>query len=429
MIKCPECRNKAIVPDGGVKDLPNNYFINHLINKLIMNYKLKNKTGLTCEECDEEDPAFAYCTDCKLFLCCYCKESHKYSKSHHTHTLMSLTEMKGNKDLIESKSVFPTCQEHDLELEYYCESCEKLVCIQCTGEHKDHKCDVVKKFANECQNTLKELAASIEVMMEDFSKTCVAIDDMRTAIRQQGDEISKEIDLYYDEVVQKLLKQKEQVKQQVFDTVLQKQKVLTMQLEEVMSTQERTLNMKKVRDALQTKSDLEAVSAKHYLMYFMKNLSEKCKEVGTGPIETANVKITSVYESLPQIVKHFATIDSLSFEAKDLSSSEFVQQGQLGVLEIITIDSKGEYYARGGCEVTVQPEHTMISEKISVQTADNNNGTYTIYFVAQQIGEINLSVFMNGCEITDSPFKIMVEAPMYHDGIACSNDGSYVGSS
>ena len=315
-IKCPECRNKTIVPDGGVKDLPNNYFINHLMNKLNLNYKLKNKTELKCEECDEEDPAVAYCTSCKLFLCCYCKESHKYSKSHHIHTLISLTEMEGNKDLIESKSVFPTCQEHDLELGYYCESCEKLVCVQCTGEHKDHKCDVVKKFANECQNTLKELAASIEVMMEDLSKTCVAIDDMRTVIKQQGDEISKEIDLYYDEVVQKLWKQKEQVKQQVLDTVLQKQEVLTMQLEEVMSTRERTLNMKKVRDALQAKSDLEVVSAKHYLMYFMKNLSEKCKEVGTEPIETANVKVTSVYESLPQIVKHFATIDSLSFEAK-----------------------------------------------------------------------------------------------------------------
>ena len=59
---------------------------------------------------------------------------------------------------------------------------------------------------------------------------------------------------------------------------------------------------------------------------------------------------------------------------------------------------------------------------ISGQTVDNNDGTYTIYFVAQQIGEIKLSVFMNGCEITDSPFRIMVEAPIYHDGIACSND-------
>ena len=84
-ITCLECKNEALIPDGGVKDLPNNYFINNLINKLILNYTLENEAGLKCEECDEDDPVVGYCTDCKLFLCCYCKESHKYSKSHCSH--------------------------------------------------------------------------------------------------------------------------------------------------------------------------------------------------------------------------------------------------------------------------------------------------------------------------------------------------------
>ena len=218
------------------------------------------------------------------------------------------------------------------------------------------------------------------------------------------------------------MKHKELVKQQVHNTVLQKQKVLAVQLEEAMFTQERTLNMKKVKDTLQaTGSDLDVVSAKHHLMYSLKNLSEKCEEIGTEP---TNVKVTPVIESLPQIVEHFATTDSLSFKAKDTSRLEFVQQGQIGALEIITKDSKCEHYSRGGCEIAVQLE-PMTSEETCVETVDKNDGTYMIYFVAQQVGEINLSVFMNGCKITDSPFKIMVEAPMYHDGIACSNDGMW----
>ena len=94
------------------------------------------------------------------------------------------------------------------------------------------------------------------------------------------------------------------------------------------------------------------------------------------------------------------------------------------MLEIITKDSKGNYYHRGGCKLSVKSE-SITNKTVSVQTADNNDGTYTIYFVAQQIGEINFSVSMNGCEITDSPFRIMVEAAMYHDGIACSNDGMW----
>ena len=68
---------------------------------------LENETGMKCEECDGNDPGVAYYTECKLFLCCYCKESHKYSKSHCSHKLISLAELQSNKDLIQSECQFP----------------------------------------------------------------------------------------------------------------------------------------------------------------------------------------------------------------------------------------------------------------------------------------------------------------------------------
>ena len=155
-----------------MKNLPNNYFIGHLVNKLILDCKLK---GEKCEECDEDDPAVVYCTECKLFLFCYCKESHKYSKSHCSHNLISLTEMRSNKGLVQSKCKFPTChdQEHGLEVEYYCESCEKLVCVRCTRHHENHRYDVVKNVVNKYQNKLKEMTASVVEMIEIFLKSMI----------------------------------------------------------------------------------------------------------------------------------------------------------------------------------------------------------------------------------------------------------------
>ena len=434
---CTECRNETIVPPEGVKDLPSNYFMDHLVNKLILNCKVEGEIKVKCEECDEDNSVVVFCTDCKLFLCHFCKESHKYSKSHCSHNLISLTELRSSKDLIQSKSKFPTCQEHDLELEYYCETCEKLVCLQCTGEHEDHKYDVVKKVANKYQNELKEITAPMEVMIEDLSKTCDAIGEMKTTIKQQGDKISEEIDLYYEKVFNKLLKQKEQVKQQVQDTVSQKEKAMIIQLEEVMYIQDKILSIKRIRDALQPSSDQEVVSAKSQLTYSMKRLTERCKEIGTGPIESANIEVTPVNDPLPQIVKHFATIDSLSFEVIDFNNS--VQRGQMAMLELIAKDCKGNYYPRGGCEVTVQLE-SSVGEMITAEVTDYNDGTYMICFAAQQVGGIELSVFVNGHEIKGSPFRIVVqENPIKpskiitsHDdsfgqlwGIACSNNGMW----
>ena len=408
-----------MVPDGGVKNLPNNYFMDYLVRQALNN-KIMIKNYLSCEECDEDHPPVVYCSSCKLFLCCYCKESHKYSKSHCTHNMVSLLETMSNEDLIQSRREFPKCQEHDLELDYYCESCEKLVCVQCTVEHKTHKYDVVEKAANVYQNKLKVITNLIEGMGEDLRKTYFGLSDVREAIKQQGDEINKEIDLYYNRVFQKLLKQKEQVKQHVCDTILQKEKALTMQMEEVMNALNRSWYMQGLRSTLKEDSDQEIVSGIHHLADAMKKMIDRYKEVNTKPVESANLKVTPVVEPLPQIV----AVDSLSFELKDFDSSEFVQQGEIAMLEIITKDSKGNYYHRGGCKFSVKSE-SITNKTVSVQTADNNDGTYRIYFVAQQIGEINFSVFMNGCEITGSPFRIMVEAPMYHDGIACSNDGMW----
>ena len=408
-----------MVPDGGVKNLSSNYFMDHLVRQAL-NYKLMTGKKPECEECDEDNRSVVFCTDCKLFLCCYCKESHKYSKSHHTHILISLAKMRSNEDLIQFNCKFPTCQEHDLELEYCCESCDKLVCNQCTGEHKDHKCDVVKKLTNKYQNKLKVITSLIEVMGEDLLKTYFRLSDVRAAIKQQGNEISKEIDTYYDRAFQKLLKQKEQVKQQVCDTILQKEQALTVQMEEVMHALKGSWYMQGLRSTVEENSDQEIVSGTQHLAYTMKRATERCKEVNTKPVESTNLKVTPTIEPLPQIL----TVDSLSFEVKDVDSSKFVQQGEIAVLEIITKDSKGSYYPRGGCKLTVKSEH-MMNEKVCGKTVDNNDGTYMIYFVAQQIGEIKLSVFMNGCEIAESPFRIMVKAPIYHDGIACSNDGMW----
>ena len=397
--------------------------MDHLVNKLILNYKLESETELRCEECDEDDPVVVFCTDCKLFLCHFCKESHKYSKSHCSHNLISLSELRSNKDLIQSKSRFPTCQEHDLELEYYCETCEKLVCAQCTGEHEDHKYDVVKKFANKYQNNLEEVTATVKVIFEDLSKLSDSIEDVRTTIKQQGEKISEEVDLYYDEVIEKLLEQKEQVKQQVHNTMLQKEKAITRQLEEVIHTREDILNVKRIRDAIQESSDQEMVFASNQLVYSLLRLTEKCEKIGHEPIESANIKITPANDPLPQVVKHYATIDSLFFKVKYFN--HFVQRGQMTMLEVIASDWNGNYYPRGGCEVTVQLE-SSVGETISAEVIDSNDGTYMICFAPQKVGEISLSIYVNGHEIEESPFRIMVrEGSIKPSKIITSRDDSF----
>ena len=83
---------------------------------------------------------------------------------------------------------------------------------------------------------------------------------------------------------------------------------------------------------------------------------------------------------------------------------------------------------------------TRKAEQNNAQVLDKNNGSYIISFVAQQVGEMKLSVFVNGQPIKGNPLTIMVkENPVmprkiitnHYDnfdqlmGIACSSDSTW----
>ena len=126
------------------------------------------------------------------------------------------------------------CREHEYELKHYCESCDDLVCLYCTmKDHNGHNHDTVKNMVSKHRQELKKITAPIEEMISGLSDTNDSIEKMRKKMRQQGDKVNMKIDQHYDGVVQKLMKQREELKQQVRDTVSQKEKAVTTQLEEV----------------------------------------------------------------------------------------------------------------------------------------------------------------------------------------------------
>ena len=130
-IICPECRKEVIVPPGGVKDLDNNFFINRLVDEFILKRKVEGEAEVKCDECHGEDPVVAFCPDCTLFLCHVCNEYHKRSIKSRGHDIVPLTELRSKKDVtIQPKPKAMMCREHDIELLFYCETCDQLVFLQ-----------------------------------------------------------------------------------------------------------------------------------------------------------------------------------------------------------------------------------------------------------------------------------------------------------
>ena len=404
-IICPECRQEANVPPGGVKDLDNNFFINRLVDEFILKRKVEGEAEVKCDECGGEDPVVAFCPDCTLFLCHVCNEYHKRSMKSRGHGIVPLTELRSKKDVtIQPKAKALVCSEHEYELKHYCESCDELVCLYCTmKKHNGHNHDTVKNMVGKHRQELKKITAPVEEMIRGLSNTHSSIEKMRKKFRQQGDEVNKKIDQHYDGVIQKLMEQKEQLKQQVRGTVSQKEKAVTTQLEEVEYAQAEVASMKELNDAVEKSSDQEVLSVKKQVIDRMQQITDKYKKVNIPPVQQATMEFVPTKEDLPQfgLLCLTATPDPQNCAA---GVPKYSIKGQKTKFTIITKDACRNPCSRGGSQVSVQ----LGGANDTTQVRDNNDGSYMASFVPQQVGEVKLSVFVNGQQIKGSPYSVMV---------------------
>ena len=75
--------------------------------------------------------------------------------------------------------------------------------MYCTmKDHNGHDHDTVKKMASKHWFLLKEVTTPIEGMIQDLSGVYNKIGKMKRKIRKQGDEVNKQIDQHYDELVE-----------------------------------------------------------------------------------------------------------------------------------------------------------------------------------------------------------------------------------
>ena len=407
-IICPECRKETAVPAGGVKEFPNNFFINRLVDEFILKRKVEGEEDVKCDKCDEDDPVVSYCPDCSLFLCQVCNEAHKRDRSSRGHGIVPLTELRSNKDVpIQAKVKVPLCKEHDYELKHYCETCEQLVCLYCTmKEHNDHSHDTVKKVADKHRIELQKITAPVEEMIRGLSEAHNNIDKMKMKVRQQGDEVNKQIDHKYDELIQKLLQQKERLKQQAHDAVSQKEKALTVQLEEVEYVEAEVLGMEELKVAIEKSSDQEALSAKKQMIDRMQQIADKYNKLNIHPLQSATMEFISAKESCPQFGELLTHVDPYTSEVK--LCPNHITVGTKVEFTIITKYRNGSQCSIGGSQVSVQLKSDT-GEVTSVQVKDNNDGSYVASCVPQGSGQMKLFAYINGQEIKGNPYHFTVQ--------------------
>ena len=133
----------------------------------------------------------------------------------------------------------------------------------------------------------------------------------------------------------------------------------------------------------------------------MQRISKKYKEVNVPPVHSAVIQFVPSKEAIPAF-GFIWSVDPHNCEVVNLH--KYSIKGQETEFTIITKLNNGDRCASGGSQVNVQME----GMNDAIKVWDRGDGSYEVSFVPQQVGEMKLSVFVNGQQIKGSPFGVIV---------------------
>ena len=364
----------------------------------ILKHKPKGETKLKCDDCGKDDPVVAICIDCELYLCQDCNRYH--SKKNSQHNFVSL-------DDVPSAEKVLYCPEHRKnELDYYCETCDKLLCIYCVTkiEHAEHTHELLNKMAAKHRGVLANFIAPVKEMSNNLSKAEANIVSTQEKIKGQANEIDQEIDKCYYEQLQELNKHHKQLKKQLHDAVSEKEMALKEQLNDVTSLQDELKNVEELGEGLEKTPDYKIFSTKKQdVETRMQKVSEQYKSLNTQPVEYDNFEFVPANSFL--LGNLFTFANPHTSEVIDLPGIAYC--GHRVEFKIIAKDSKGKNCTKGGSKVSVQLK-SFTGDVTAGEVRDNNDGSYMASFIAEQVGEANVLVCINGDKIKGSPYSIVV---------------------
>ena len=411
IMRCPQCNKTSPVPSGGVQELPNNFFIDRLLDEIALKRKIEGKEEVKCELCIREDPAVeVLCQDCGVFLCSYCYDNHKHSRTEYqSHNVVLISELQSKSKDLTIKPKVVLCKTHELELKFYCETCNQLICEYCVmKDHIEHNHDTVKQMAIRQRKDLDEVTGSVGMIIEELSAAQTKINMTRDTIWAQADDIGNKIDRFYEDLTQRLCQQREKLKKELLEVYKQKENESTPQLRQVEQTQTQLEEIKKLKAEIMNASDQEMLLMKKGLADDVKRLSDYYSKLDTQPAQFTIMEFVPVEEykkSLPQFAHLFDGPCSDTSEVLNIPKWTF--EGNNIKFKIIAKDRNNDFCHKGGNTIKANTQLKR-GGVTPVEVKDNKDGSYSASFVAHQVGEVKLSVTIKGEQIKDSPFNVKV---------------------
>ena len=416
-ISCPECRQDAVIPNNNVDQLPPAFFINRIQP---LYEQLKQKVIVShCEMCDNPEVS-SYCQQCAQHICSKCVEAHQRMKVFSGHKLVKPEESTSPQPL--PSAPVGSCKEHRQPTVLYCFDCSSLICRDCTvREHFGHDNDFVDKAASLVRKDLTEEVEQLKTMIADLSQGVDKIKDTVSEMEAQRTSAVAKIDDSFQELYQILDETKQQLKDKASSLFQKKLQSLGSQLKSIsdsVSVVQRVAGF--TEQCIQHVPDCE-------IMYLQSDLRAQMRRVKEDEIRQAellepseemniDVKLCNMDDfkrciADAEVSLLYVDPSKCTLSGETIGSFERSEILKPTIFNIVTKLSNGQLTKQESsidCHLK-----SLVSGSVSRCGVDESSqrGEYRIQCLPTIRGQNQLTITVNGQEITDSPFHFCAYCP------------------
>ena len=400
-----------------VADLQSAFHIHHLFDIRDAFEKVKEPKKVQCAKCKKDArTATSYCCECGEFICAACTDIHAHWDMFAKHEVVPLDQFeKKAKQLDCLKKVTLYCSLHEgKELELYCETCEELICHNCTvKKHKYHQYDMVSDMFEQQKAEITASLEPVEMQLESINKAIGQIErqskDVKANMEDVEDEIKKEIEKLHNI----LELRKAELLSKVNEEGQMKLKRLATQKDEMETVQIQLVScLTFVKESLKRGSQGEVMKMKKGVSRQIKEITESIKPDQLPPCEVPNMRFSPSPE-LAQNCRQFGTIRTSDASPEKSYATgkglEVAVRGEKATAIVHICDKEGR--------VCPEPVKSLIGELTNSDIMKGSvkkrkDGQFEMSYQASSRGRHQLHIKVEGEHIKGSPFSVTVKLPV-----------------
>ena len=412
-LQCPSCRRSTLLPPTSVSGLQTAFYLNNLFEVRDAIEKVKEPQKTQCEKCKKR-VATGFCRNCGQFICTRCTETHQEWDEFSSHEVITLNQLEGDvAQLVPPKKKVMFCSKHPTkELDLYCETCEELVCRDCTVRiHRDHQYDLVTDAFQKHKDVIVTSLQPVEQQLDTVTKSLRQLDTQCQQITDQREALVGNIHTTIQQLHEALEVRKTELIGQLDNITQKKLKTLAAQRDQIELVQTQLGScLDFVKESLRTGSEGEILAMKKPVVKQVEEITAEFKSEVLVPQEQADIRFSASTPELTQTCQQFGKVYThpVSLERCYATGKglEVAAVGEQATATLHAIDADGKEceqpLVNTSCELVSDAGGPTI--KATIQKKEKNK--YTISYQPTRRGRHQLHIKVEGVPIRGSPFAV-----------------------